>query len=108
VRGNLLFASIISQAQGNRCREEDDGVGCFVVLVGRMERDSPSFNQNVLSNFPSIIRLREYSVDETFGILKERARLALDSSSYADSPLRKIAERIGGNVTMANEASARK
>jgi len=77
------------------------GLGVCIVLIGRVERDSPSLNQNILSNFPSILRLREYSVDQTYEILKERARLALDSSSYSDSLLRRIAEKIGGNVTMA-------
>jgi len=72
-----------------------------VILVGRVERDSPSLNRNVLSNFPCVIRLEEYSVDQTFEILKKRARLALESSSYTDLPLRRIAEKIGGNITMA-------
>jgi len=76
-------------------------IGICVILVGRVERNSPSLNQNILSNFPTIIRLEEYSVDQTFDILKERTRLALGSASYTDSPLRRIAETIGGNITMA-------
>lgn len=76
-------------------------LGICVVLIGRVERDASSLNQNILSNLPCVIRLQEYSVDQTFEILKERAKLALDSTAYTDSPLRKIAEKIGGNITMA-------
>lgn len=76
-------------------------LGVCVVLIGRVERDSLSLNQNIISNFPCIIKMHEYSVDQTFEILKERTRLALDSASYTDSSLRKIAEKIGGNITMA-------
>jgi Cdc6-like AAA superfamily ATPase len=76
-------------------------LGICIVLVGRVERDSPSLNQNILSNFPCVIRLEKYSIGQTFEILKERARLALDRSSYTDLPLKMIAEKIGGNITMA-------
>lgn len=76
-------------------------LGICMVLAGRVERDSPPLNENILSNFPSIIRLEKYTMNQTFEILKERARVSLDSSSYTDSLLKKIAQRIGGNITMA-------
>jgi len=78
------------------------GLGICVLLTGRVERDASSLNENILSNFPCVIRLQEYSVDQTFEILKEKAKLALNSTAYTDSPLRKIAENIGGNITMAS------
>jgi len=76
-------------------------IGVCVILVGRVERDSPSLNQNMISNFPSVIRLEEYSVEQTTDILRDRAKAALQESSYMESSLRKIAEKIGGNITLA-------
>jgi len=76
-------------------------IGICIILVGRVERNSPSLNQNILSNIPSFIRLHEYSVEQTLDILKERAKLALNNWSYTESPLRRIAERVGGNITLA-------
>jgi len=75
-------------------------IGICVVLIGRVERDSPSLNQNMISNFPNIIRLEEYSVEQTTDILRDRAKAALQESSYTESSLRKIAEKIGGNITL--------
>jgi len=76
-------------------------IGICVVSVGRVERNLPSLNQNMLSGFPSLIRLEEYSVEQTFDILREKARLSLNEGSYTDIPLRRIAEKLGGNITMA-------
>jgi len=76
-------------------------IGICTILVGRVERKSTSLNQNMLSNLPSMIKLEGYSVEQTIDILKERARLALKESSYTESSLRRIAEKVGGNITLA-------
>lgn len=76
-------------------------IGICVILVGRVERSAPSLNQNIISNIPSVIRLEEYSVEQTTDILKERAKPALHEQSYTELSLRKIAEKLGGNITLA-------
>lgn len=76
-------------------------LGICTILIGRLERNSPSLNQNMTSHFPDLIKLEEYSIGQTFDILKDRARIALSESSYEERTLQRIAEKIGGNITMA-------
>ncbi len=74
-------------------------LGVCTIIIGRLERDSPFLHGNSTS-FPDFLKLKEYSIEETVDILRERASVALSQSSYDETLLRKVAEKIGGNVSM--------
>lgn len=46
------------------------------------------------------IKLEQYSIEQTFEILKSRAEKALARWSYSDSLLKKIAEKCKGNISL--------
>jgi len=76
-------------------------LGVNVVLVSNVERDAEVLNQNVLSNIPSIIKLPNYSIEQSIDILRERATEALIKSSFTDELLAEISERARGNMKLA-------
>lgn len=74
------------------------GVNC--VVIGRVDRNSSVLTENMLSGFPSLIKLDQYTRDETFDILKNRAKISLNDKAYADKTLRQITEKVRGNITL--------
>jgi len=76
-------------------------LGANVVLVSNVERDAEVLNQNVLSNIPSIIKLPNYSIEQSIDILRERATEALIKSSFTDELLAEVSERARGNMKLA-------
>jgi len=71
-----------------------------VVLISDEEENFSLLNENVRSNIPSIIRLRPYSTEQSFDILRNRADKALAKWSYTDAVIRKITEKIKGNILL--------
>lgn len=76
-------------------------LGVNVILVSNVERDADILNTNVLSNIPCIVKLPSYNTDQSFDILKERARKALAKSSFTNELLMEISERTKGNMALA-------
>jgi Cdc6-like AAA superfamily ATPase len=76
-------------------------LGINVTLVSNVKRDVNILNTNVLSNIPCIVKLPSYNTDQSFDILKERARKALAKSSFTDELLMEISERTRGNMALA-------
>jgi len=76
-------------------------LGVNVVLVSNVVRDAKILNTNVLSNIPCIVELSNYSVEQSFDILRERAKGALTKSSFTDELLLEISKRSRGNMTLA-------
>jgi len=74
-------------------------IGLTIVIISNNEEDLELLNENIRSNIPSIIRLPIYSIDQTCDILKDRAEKGLAKWSYTDAVIRKISERIKGNIT---------
>lgn len=56
------------------------------------------------SNIPSIIRLQPYTTEQSFDILKDRAEKALAKWTYTDAVIKKIAEKIKGNIALGINA----
>jgi len=75
-----------------------------VVLISDEEENFSFLSQNVRSNIPSIIRLKPYTIEKSFDILKERAEKALVKWSYTDDVIKKIAEKIRGNISLGINA----
>jgi Cdc6-like AAA superfamily ATPase len=71
-----------------------------VVLISDEEENFSLLSENVRSNIPSIIRFQPYSIEQSLDILKERAEKALARWSYTDEIIKKIAEKIKGNIAL--------
>jgi cell division control protein 6 len=79
-------------------------LGICVILVTDSVEGFQSLRESVRSNTPSIIRLQEYTAEQVFDILKNRAEKALAKWSYSDEILKKIASKAGGNITLGINA----
>jgi len=79
-------------------------IGLSVVLVSDSEESFFLLSENIRSNVPSIIRLYNYTPEQAFDILKDRAEKALAKWTYTDSVIRKIAEKIKGNISLGINA----
>ena len=75
-----------------------------VILISDEEENLSLLNESVRSNIPSRIRLRSYSVEQIFEILKSRAEKALARWSYSDALIKKIAEKSKGNLALGVNA----
>jgi len=75
-------------------------LGLTVVLVSENEDCLLELEGSVRSNISSTIKLSQYTVDQTFDILKNRAELALAKWTYTDAVIRKIAELCEGNISL--------
>lgn len=79
-------------------------IGLSVILISDNEESFASLGENIRSNIPSIVRLPEYTVDQSFDILKDRAEKALAKWTYTDAVIKKIAEKIKGNISLGINA----
>ena len=75
-----------------------------VVLISDEEENFSALNENVRTNIPSIIRLKPYTIEQSFDILKDRAEIALAKWSYTEDLIKKIAEKIKGNISLGINA----
>jgi Cdc6-like AAA superfamily ATPase len=79
-------------------------IGLCVVLISDNEENFYLLNENIRSNIPSVIKLQPYSVEQSFDILKDRVEKALVKWTCTDQVIRKIAEKIKGNITLGINA----
>jgi len=75
-----------------------------VVLISDEEENFSLLNENVRSNIPSIIRLQPYTIEQSFDILRNRADKALAKWSYTDAIIKRIADKIKGNISLGVNA----
>ncbi|MBS7618974.1 AAA family ATPase, partial [Candidatus Bathyarchaeota archaeon] len=75
-----------------------------VVLISDNEETLSLLSESVRSNIPSIIRLQPYTIEQSFDILKDRAEKALAKGTYSDAIIKKIAEKIKGNIALGINA----
>jgi len=75
-----------------------------VVLISDEEENFSFLSENVRSNIPSIIRLQPYTIEHSFDILRDRAEKALAKWAYSDAVIRKISEKIRGNIALGINA----
>ncbi|MEM3714860.1 MAG: AAA family ATPase [Nitrososphaeria archaeon] len=75
-----------------------------VILISDNEENISLLSESIRSNIPSIIRLKPYTVEQSFDILKDRAKKALAKWTYTDAVIRKIAEKIKGNISLGINA----
>jgi len=75
-----------------------------VVSISDEEENFSLLNENVRSNIPSVIRLQPYTIEQSFDILRNRADKALAKWSYTDAIIKKIAEKIKGNISLGVNA----
>lgn len=79
-------------------------LGLCVILISDSEESFALLSENIRSNIPSIIRLPAYTIDQSFDVLKDRAEKALAKWTYTDAVIKKIAEKIKGNVSLGVNA----
>jgi len=79
-------------------------LGLSVVLISDNEENLSLLNESVRSSIPSIIRLQAYTTEQSFDILKDRAEKALTKWSYTDTMIKKISEKIKGNIALGINA----
>jgi Cdc6-like AAA superfamily ATPase len=75
-----------------------------IVIVSDSEENFSLLSENVRSNIPSIIRLSAYSNEQAFEILKAKAEKALAKWSYSDAIIKRIAEKVKGNIALGINA----
>jgi len=75
-----------------------------VVLISDNEENFSLLGENVRSNIPSRIKLPVYTIEQSIDILKNRAEKALAKWSYTDAIIKKISERINGNLALGINA----
>jgi len=75
-----------------------------VVLISDEEENLSLLGENVRSNIPSILRLQPYTMEQSLDILKDRADRALAKGSCTDAAMKKIAEKINGNISLGINA----
>jgi len=76
-----------------------------VISISDEEENLSLLSESIRSNIPSIIRLQPYSIEQSFDILKDRAEKALAKWTYNDAVIKKIAEKIKGNIALGINAS---
>jgi len=76
---------------------------CLILIMDEEENIS-LLSENIRTNIPSIIRLQPYTKEQSFDILKDRAEKALAKGTYSDAVIKKIAERIKGNIALGVNA----
>jgi len=79
-------------------------LGIGVVLISDDKEHIHELDLRIRSNIPSIMRLENYTVEQSFEIIKARAEKALTRYSYTDEILREIAEKVKGNITLGLNA----
>jgi cell division control protein 6 len=79
-------------------------IGLNVILISDNEENFFLLSENIRSNVPSIIKLQPYTIEQSFDILKDRAEKALAKGTYSDQVIKKIAEKIKGNITLGINA----
>ena len=77
------------------------GLGFVVVLVAEKEESYLRLDQMTRSNITSILRIPEYTIDQSIAIISDRVKFALKEWSYSDSITAKIAEESKGNIALA-------
>jgi len=75
-----------------------------VISISDEEENLSLLSESIRSNIPSIIRLQPYSIEQSFDILKDRAEKALAKWTYNDAVIKKIAEKIKGNIALGINA----
>ena len=74
-------------------------LGLTLVLITDSEENLLLLTEDVRAKL-SRIKLQPYTIDQTFDILKSRAEKALAKWTYSDAIIRKIAEKVKGNITL--------
>jgi cell division control protein 6 len=75
-----------------------------VILISDEEENLSLLSESVRSNIPSIIKLQPYTTEQSFDILKDRAEKALAKWTYSEGVIKKIAEKIKGNIALGINA----
>lgn len=74
-------------------------MGICLILISDDEENLALLTENIRSNM-SIIRIQAYSPEQTLEILKDRAEKSLAKWSFNDAILKRIAEKVKGNITL--------
>jgi Cdc6-like AAA superfamily ATPase len=74
-------------------------LGITLVLITDSEENLSLLTEDVKFKL-SIIKFQAYTTEQSFEILKDRAEKALAKWSYSDSILKKIADKINGNIAL--------
>ncbi|MGQ9469949.1 MAG: hypothetical protein ACUVTD_09080, partial [Nitrososphaerales archaeon] len=75
-----------------------------VILISDNEENLSLLSESIRSNIPSIIKLQPYTIEQSFDILKDRAEKALAKGSYTDAVIKKISEKVKGNIALGINA----
>jgi len=75
-----------------------------VVLISDEEENLSLLTESIRSNVANIIRLKPCTTGQSFDILKDRAEKALAKWSYTDAVIKKIAEKVNGNIAFGINA----
>jgi len=71
-----------------------------LILVSENLETYRKLNAIGKANITNIIEIQNYSEDQAFGILLDRAREALEGGAYSEDTIRKIIQNSSGNITL--------
>ncbi len=74
------------------------GMGLCVLIVSDGEESYVLLDSKTKSSVASIVKIADYTDEQVFDILMERAKEALADGSYTETIIKKIAEGVKGNV----------
>lgn len=74
------------------------GLNFCIILVSDSEESYALLDAGIKYSIPSIMQISEYTTEQAYAILINRAKDALTEGSYTDTIISKIAERVNGNI----------
>jgi len=77
------------------------GLGFVVVLIAEKEESYLRLDQMTRSNVTNMVKIPEYTIDQSIAIVSDRAKLALKEWSYGDAIIANIAHESKGNIALA-------
>jgi len=77
------------------------GLGFIVILIAEKEESYLRLDQMTRSNITNMIRITEYTIDQSIAIISDRAKLTLKEWGYTDAIIARIAEESKGNIALA-------
>ncbi len=74
------------------------GIGLCVILITDREESYALLDPKTKSSIPSIVQIPDYTTEQAYSILMDRAKEALAEGTYTEAIIQKIAASVDGNI----------
>lgn len=76
-------------------------LGIGLIMISETHDSYRKLNQEIKAIITNLTEIQDYTADQVFEIIMNRAEAALEKYTYSEETMRKIAEASSGNVTLA-------